>query len=183
MSILDRPDHWISVDPQSMRSLLESFPEQVQAAAQAGRNLHLPQPGEPKTIVVTGLGGSAIGGDLARSITETQVKIPIIVNRNYDLPEFVNASTLIFACSYSGNTEETLSAYEQGKKAGASILCITSGGQLETLATANGDSVLRLPGGLPPRAALGHSLFALLTALEAMQIVPSMAESMKLPIC
>jgi len=178
MSILDQPERWMSVDPQSMRSLLESFPEQVQTAVRAGRNLALPECRDIKVIIVTGLGGSAIGGDLARSITESQVKIPIIVNRNYVLPEFVGASSLVFACSYSGNTEETLSAYEQARRSGASIICITSGGHLERLAAANGHPLLRLPGGLPPRAALGHSLIALLAALQAMQIVPDMAESM-----
>jgi glucose/mannose-6-phosphate isomerase len=179
MSILDQADRWTSIDPQSMRSLLESFPEQVQTAAQAGMKLSLPAPKGLKAVIVTGLGGSAIGGDLARAITEAQMKVPVVVNRTYDLPGFVDASTLIFACSYSGNTEETLSAYEQAKQAGASIVCITSGGKLEALAIADGRPVLRLPAGLPPRAALGHSLIALLSAMQAMQLVPGMGEAIQ----
>jgi glucose/mannose-6-phosphate isomerase len=162
-----------------MRSLLESFPEQIQTAAQAGSNLSLPAPKGLKAIMVTGLGGSAIGGDLARAITEAQLKVPFIINRTYDLPGFVDSSTLLFACSYSGNTEETLSAYGQAKRAGASIVCITSGGKLEALATGDGYPVLRLPAGLPPRAALGHSLIALLFAMQAMKVVPGMGEAIQ----
>jgi glucose/mannose-6-phosphate isomerase len=177
MPILDQPDYWKSVDPQSMRALLESFPEQVQAAADRCKTLSLLEPKDIKVILITGLGGSAIGGDLARSIAEYQLKIPIIINRNYDLPRFVDSSTLVFACSYSGNTEETLSAYNQSRQAKASIVCITSGGQLENLAKADGYPVVLLPGGLPPRAALGHALITLLSAMQAMKIMPDLSGS------
>jgi glucose/mannose-6-phosphate isomerase len=177
MSILDQRDRWGSIDPKSMRSLLEAFPEQVQTAAEKVSGLSLPNPKDINVILVTGLGGSAIGGDLVRSITEAQLKMPIIVNRNYDLPGFVSASTLVFACSYSGNTEETLSAYEQSRRAKASILCITSGGKLEGMAKTDGYPVLRLPDGLPPRAALGHALMTLLAAMQAMQFTPNLGES------
>jgi glucose/mannose-6-phosphate isomerase len=179
MSVLDQPDRWKSIDPQSMNVLLESFPEQVQAAAQAGQNLSLPAPGGTRVLVVSGLGGSAIGGDLVRSVAGPQLRIPLIINRDYDLPAFVDASSLVFACSYSGNTEETLSAYRQARLAQASIVCITSGGQLEAMAKADAVSVLRLPAGLPPRAALGHSLLMLLAAMQTMQLIPSMAESVQ----
>jgi glucose/mannose-6-phosphate isomerase len=177
MSMLDQRDRWISMDPKSMRSLLEAFPEQIQIAAEKGSDLSLPKPKDINVILVTGLGGSAIGGDLVRSITEPQLEIPIIVNRNYDLPGFVGASTLVFACSYSGNTEETLSAYKQSRSAKASIICVTSGGQLESMAKTDGYPVLRLPGGLPPRAALGHALMTLLAAMRAMQIMPNLGGS------
>jgi glucose/mannose-6-phosphate isomerase len=179
MSILDQPNLCVSIDPQSMKSLLESFPEQIQSAAVAGRSVSLPVPKGTKVIVVTGLGGSAMGGDLVRSIAESQLRYPVIVNRNYDLPGFVDESALVFACSYSGNTEETLSAYEQARRAKASIVCITSGGKLETMAAANAHPLLRLPGGLPPRAALGHSLIALLAAMQAMQMMPDMSASIQ----
>ncbi len=178
MSILDQPDRWRSIDPQSMISLVESFPEQVHSAAQAGRGLSLPTPCEAREMIVTGLGGSAIGGDILRSVTGPQLRIPLIVNRDYILPGYVNVSTLVVACSYSGNTEETLSAYQQARGAGASIVCITSGGKLEALAKSDAVPVLHLPGGLPPRAALGHSLFTLIAAMQAMKIIPDMTEFM-----
>jgi glucose/mannose-6-phosphate isomerase len=82
----------------------------------------------------------------------------------------VGASTVVFACSYSGNTEETLSAYGQAKGAGARIICITSGGELARLARADGTPLVEIAGGLPPRAALGYSTIALFGALQAIGI-------------
>jgi len=177
MSVLDHADLWKSVDPRSMRSLLEAFPEQISTAAQAGLNLSLKAPRGVRVLVVTGLGGSAIGGDLVRSVAGPQLRVPLMVNRDYELPAFVDASTLVFACSYSGNTEETISAYLQARQAKAGIVCITSGGQLETLATKDSIPVIRIPGGLPPRAALGHSLMTLLAAFQALKLIPNMTES------
>ena len=181
MTILDQSDRWKSVDPLSMYSLVESFPEQIQAAANSGQDLVIRAPGNAKVVIVTGLGGSAISGDLARSIAGSSLRLPLIVNRDYDLPGFVDSSSMVIACSYSGNTEETLSAYRQARQAGASVLCITSGGQLESMAKADGYPIFRLPGGLPPRAALGYSLTTLLIALQKTKIVPNMESRYRKP--
>jgi glucose/mannose-6-phosphate isomerase len=177
MSTLDRLDNLKSMDPQSMHLLLESFPEQIQAAAQAGTSVSLPQPREIKVLVVAGLGGSAIGADVARVVAGPQLGVPLIVNRDYSMPGFVDASSLVFASSYSGNTEETLSAYQQARSVKASLVCITSGGKLEAMAKADSVPVLRLPAGLPPRAAFGHSLVMLLVGMQKMQIIPDTSES------
>jgi glucose/mannose-6-phosphate isomerase len=179
MSILDQKDLLASLDPKSMKSLVETFPEHIAATAEGMQNLEISLPQKPSVLLVTGLGGSAIGGDLARSIAGNQMTVPMIINRDYDLPAFVNAGTTIIACSYSGNTEETLSAYEQGRKAGSSIICITSGGKLEAMAKRDGYPTLRLPGGLPPRAALGYSLITLLASLQSMQLVSGIVESIQ----
>jgi glucose/mannose-6-phosphate isomerase len=179
MSVLDRSDRWAAVDPASMRTLLEGFPEQVRAAVRSCRNVTVPAPGDVRSLVVTGLGGSAIGGDLVQSVAGGHLGIPYVVNRDYDLPRFVGRSTLVIACSYSGNTEETLSAYSQAKSAGASILCITSGGQLDARAKEDGYPVFPMPGGLPPRAALGHSFFTLIGALQALGLIPDMTGSIE----
>jgi glucose/mannose-6-phosphate isomerase len=179
MTLLDQPDRWKSIDPRSMYSLVESFPEQVRDAARNARELALPILQNPAVVVVSGLGGSAIGGDLARSVAGPWLRIPFIVNRDYDLPAFVTASSLIIACSYSGNTEETLSAYGQARQRGSSIVCITSGGRLESIAKADGYPVLKLPGGLPPRAALGYSLLTILIALWKTSIIPDPEASIR----
>jgi len=175
MSVLDQPDRWNAIDPKSMKSLVEKFPEQAESAIQAVRNLQLSVPGEIRLLVVTGLGGSAIAGDLVRSIAGQGLKLPLLVNRDYDLPGYIDKHCLVFACSYSGNTEETLSAYEQARRAKASIICITSGGQLESFAKRDSYPVLSLPGGLPPRAALGYSLFTLLGAMQALRFIPDIS--------
>jgi len=172
MTILDQPERWGKIDPRSMYSLIQSFPEQIQAAAQATRSAQLPNAENAPHIIVTGLGGSAIGGDLVRAIAGQQLRVPLIVNRDYYLPAFWGTSSLVIACSYSGNTEETLSAYRQARAAACPVVCITSGGKLEAMAKADRCTVLKLPCGLPPRAALGHSLVTLLVALQQMQIIP-----------
>ncbi len=177
MIILDQPERCRSIDPKSMSALVEAFPEQIRSAAQRAVKLKLPGDVPPKMLIVAGLGGSAIGGDLARSIAGPFLRMPIIVVRDYDLPGFMDASSLVFACSYSGNTEETLSAYQQARQANAQIICITSGGKLEAMANSHSYPVLSLPSGLPPRAALGHSLMTLLAAMQSTGMIPDMAES------
>ena len=179
MSILDQNDLLASLDPKAMKSLVEAFPEHVAATAQSMQNLTLPAAPKTSVLLVTGLGGSAISGDLVRSIAGNQMTVPMIINRDYDLPAFVNSAATIIACSYSGNTEETLSAYEQGRNAGASIVCITSGGRLEAMARRDGFPVLSLPGGLPPRSALGYSLITLLASLQSMRLISDILEDIQ----
>jgi glucose/mannose-6-phosphate isomerase len=123
-------------------------------------------------VVVTGLGGSAIGGDLIRMISQDRSVIPILVNRDYTLPAFVDEKTLVIASSYSGNTEETLASYQEALKRKAKVLVITTGGELKKRALADEVPVITIPHGLPPRAALGYSFFPLLVALEEQGIVP-----------
>jgi glucose/mannose-6-phosphate isomerase len=112
-------------------------------------------------VVATGLGGSAIGADLIRMITMDSAQIPIIINRDYTLPAFVDEKTLVLVSSYSGNTEETLAAYEHAKSKKAKIMVITTGGMLKEMAIADETPIITIPAGLPPRAALGYSFFPL----------------------
>jgi len=182
LSVLNDAEPRTQIDPKAMWSLIADFPDHIEAAARAAEKISLPQAaGKPAaaSIVITGLGGSAIGGDLARAAAGSAIKLPLIVNRDYDLPSFANASTLVIACSYSGNTEETLSVYAQAKAAGADIVCITSGGLLADLAERDSFPVVSLPGGLPPRAALGYALTTLLGVLRAKRIVPDMGDDIK----
>ncbi|HEU4962781.1 MAG TPA: bifunctional phosphoglucose/phosphomannose isomerase [Bacilli bacterium] len=125
-----------------------------------------------RSIVVTGLGGSAVGGDLLRSYAGDKCAVPIVVNRGYELPQFVREDTLVFAVSYSGNTEETLSAYEEAKKRGAQIVAITSGGELSGRALADGFRAVLVPGGLQPRAAMGYLFIPQVVLLSDAGIIP-----------
>src|SRR6185503_3411477 len=96
-------------DRSDMRALLTGFPAQVEKAVRIGREATLaPVKGKPSSIVVTGLGGSAIGGDLLRSYLADQLDVPFVVNRSYTLPKFTGPSTLVVVSSYSGGTEETI---------------------------------------------------------------------------
>jgi len=177
VSVLDQPDRWKSVDPKSMRSLLESFPDQVRAAADKARSLSFQIGRNARNLVITGLGGSAIGGDVARSLLSRSLAIPLVVNRDYRLPGFVDSSSVVIACSYSGDTEETLCAYQDARRAQAAIICITSGGRLAEVAKADGWPIVTIPEGLPPRAAFGYSSLAILGSVRALGLTPDLSAS------
>src|SRR5690606_28639173 len=121
------------------------------------------------------LGGSAIGGDILRSYALSRARIPVIVNRDYDIPAFINDSSLVLATSYSGNTEETMSAYQQAREQGASVIAVTSGGKLAEMAEKDGFTVVRIPGGLSPRAATGYLFTPLALILDELGIVSGTA--------
>lgn len=164
-------------DASSMLELIESFPEQCQDAKRLGDEYELPGGFKTsyKNIVCAGLGGSAIGADLARSYIADDARIPIFINRNYSLPNFVNEDTLVVASSYSGNTEETISAYHDAISRGAHVFVITSGGKLEKMAKEDDLPCLAIPAGFPPRCALGYSFFPLLILLAKIGIIRDQA--------
>ena len=157
-----------------MHAVIAGFPSQIRDAVRIGRAsaLGLSVRGV-RQIVLTGMGGSAIGGDLLRSYLNDSLTIPVTVNRQYVLPAFVDRSTLVIVSSYSGNTEETLSAYRDARRKKARIVCISSGGEVERLARRWGDPLIKIPGGYSPRAALGYSFFPLLLALTRFGLVSS----------
>lgn len=156
---------------EKMQKYLQSLPEQFNEMLK----LKITLPGRYKkdyrNILISGLGGSAIGGDILRSYALAQCAIPLIVNRDYVLPAFVDNQTLVMAVSYSGNTEETISAYQQAQKSGADIIVISSGGKLSALAKEDGFMVVEVPGGMSPRAASGYLFCPMALILEQMGIL------------
>jgi glucose/mannose-6-phosphate isomerase len=181
MNILDKSGTWAEIDVGNMYSHIRQFPEQVEAAIKIGQEADLGQLDrfDVDQIVVAGLGGSAIGGDLARSYLAEWLEVPMLVVRDYVLPNFVGERTLVIVSSYSGNTEETLSAYSQAQAVKANILVFTSGGELARRAAADGFPVVAIPGGLMPRAALGYSFFPLLMALARLGFCPDQASAIE----
>lgn len=160
-------------DPAGMHELLRTFPKQLEEARRIGETLsvdpHLAR--EIRQVVFTGLGGSAIGADVIRTYVQGEIGCPLFVNRSYSLPRFVDRGTLLVVSSYSGNTEETLSCYEEGKKRQAPIVAISSGGQLEAMARSSRDPHIKIPSGYPPRAALGFSVIPLLYLLDRLGLI------------
>lgn len=156
------------LDPRGMVELVEGFPAQCRQAWGIAESLPgmADTIGRLRSVVVTGLGGSAIGGDLAKCLVDADGTLPLIVNRDYGLPHFVGPDTLVVAISYSGDTEETLSAYTAARRAGARLAVITSGGKLAGLASDDGALCAIVPGGQPPRSATGYLLFPLLAILD-----------------
>lgn len=163
-----------AIDKSNMYNLIKKFPEQVEEAVRIGNTskVKLNVRGI-ETIVLSGLGGSAIGGDLLKSYLASELKIPFIVNRHYTLPGFVGRKSLVIISGYSGNTEETTAAFKEATKRRAKILCISSGGKVEKTARKKRIPSIRIPGGLQPRAALGYSFFPLLVILARLGFIKS----------
>jgi glucose/mannose-6-phosphate isomerase len=168
-AILDDLEAIRILDRSGMLTLTEEFPAQCADALEISEAFvaQLKPAPKPASVVITGLGGSAIGGDLVASLAMAGSDVPVIVNRDYDLPGFAGKDTLVIASSYSGNTEETLSAYSQARAAGCRIVCVTSGGELGKMADADGVPVCRVPGGRPPRASTGYLFIPTLSTVAA----------------
>ncbi len=128
-------------------------------------------------IVVTGLGGSAISGDLMQNFLKDEFTIPYSVNRNYYLPKFAGEKTLVVVSSYSGNTEETVAVFNEALKRNCSIVCITTGGSIEKIAAENNVPVVKIFPGLQPRYALGLSFFSLLKIFQEFKIIKKQDET------
>ncbi len=159
-------------DPDRMLARIKELPMQCRQAWQAAMSFKLP-PGysDVDKVVVLGMGGSAIGGDLVRSLVQSEAKLPVIVHRDYGLPAFVDDRTLVIASSYSGNTEETLSAFEPALKTGAKKLAMTTGGKLQAMAEANDIPVFKIEYKSQPRAALGFSFVPTLGVLQRLGFI------------
>lgn len=156
-----------------MKQLVQEFSEQLEAALDIGQSYSFISPARSfNNIVLTGLGGSGIGGSIVQNYVSPMLSIPFIVNKDYVLPAFVNEHTLLIVSSYSGNTEETIAAFSQGLEKKATIVCITSGGEVAALANERKLDCIMLPGGMPPRACLGYSLVQVLFTLAHYELIP-----------
>lgn len=168
------------IDKSSMLETLLDFPEQCLAASDIARKSDLlVGPNDFNKIVFAGLGGSAAGGDVVRSCLYSESKLPILVFREYDMPRFLDEKTLTFVCSYSGNTEETLSAYKQAKEASSRIIAISSGGKLKEHCLNDKVTFVNIPSGMPPRCALGYLSIIPLRILERLKLIGSLDEDIK----
>ena len=126
MHLLDQPSEILKLDPKGMYDLTVDFPAQCEHAFELAQTFVPKGKFSFTNVVVTGMGGSAIGGDITRCLFEAYSSLPFVVIRDYTLPKSVGPHTLVFACSYSGNTEETLSAYHEANARGSKIIAVTS---------------------------------------------------------
>ena len=166
-AILDDPAERSRLDPGGMRRCVADFPDHCRQAWTAAQSLDLPDHyAKIRQIVVAGMGGSAMAGDLWRALLQRECAIPVFNARGYDLPPFVNRDTLVIASSFSGDTEETLSAFYQALPIACPKIAITTGGRLLATARANGVPAFTYQFRGEPRAALGWSLMPLLAISE-----------------
>jgi len=184
LSVLDDEPKILTIDKSDMLGIVERFPELCDDALSLCRPFTFPKEVKisrerlvdyhiPRQVIVTGMGGSAIGGNILRDWLEDRVPISIQVNREYHLPAYADPSTLVVAVSYSGNTEETLSAYVEAVERGCMTLSLSSGGLLEDFSRRLGLPHIRLPSGYPPRSALPYLFLPLVVGLQKLGIAAS----------
>ncbi|HET6645298.1 MAG TPA: bifunctional phosphoglucose/phosphomannose isomerase [Fimbriimonadales bacterium] len=172
---LDDPSFVLKNDPKGMMGLTMGFPDQCRKALSIASDTELPKPlGGCRQVVVVGMGGSAAGGDFLRGLFESMSATPCFVVRDYDLPKFVSEDSLVIVCSYSGNTEETLSATAEALGRGCKIMAVSSGGAITEIAEKEGIPVVRIPSGQPPRTALGFLFVPIAEAAIRLEYLPEM---------
>lgn len=158
LTTLDQPEVYLQFDPSRLRERIAGLPDQYQQAWEEGLAMELPKAyAGAQAVVLLGMGGSAIGGDLVAGLAELEEAPPIHVVRDYTIPSWVGPKTLVIASSYSGNTEETLSAYQQALKRGLFLMAMTSGGVLAQEAANSRRPLFIISYQGEPRSALGYS--------------------------
>jgi glucose/mannose-6-phosphate isomerase len=176
--ILDDLDRIKNIDKSNMLGTLDAFPEQIQEIISKINTVNLDdfKDFKPTKILIAGMGGSAISGDILNSWLVDRIEIFVQTVRDYTLPKIADENTLVFAISYSGNTEETLSAVEDafGKK--CKVICITTGGRLQQYCSERNMPVVTIPTGLAPRAAIAYLFFPLVVILERLGVLKEVTE-------
>ena len=169
---LDNASVYRQFDKSGMLNHLHEFPEQCQKAWEKVLKFDIPREyTKISNVVILGMGGSAIGGDIARRLALAESKLPVWVHRDYGLPAFVDESTLVIASSYSGNTEETLSAFTKSLGTRSKKLVITSGGKLKHLAENAGIPAFVVDYQAPPRAAFPHNFVPLVGIFQKLGLL------------
>lgn len=174
--MLDQIDDIANLDTQDALGVIRDQPKQL---AHAYAQPELAGYGEVDTIVVAGMGGSALAAEFLRSWLEGRMPVPVVISRDYRLPGYVGERTLVVCSSYSGNTEETLSALEDAASRGAKIVINASGGKLLEAAREKGYPFFELPGGLQPRLAVLYGVRALAQLLEGAGLMTGLVDELE----
>lgn len=170
---LNDPQHLQAHDPGNMLTAIARFPQNARKAIRDAEKLNLAklETSNIKGLLIAGMGGSAVGGLLLRDWLSDKSTIPIQVSRGYHLPAWVDENTLVYAVSYSGNTEETLSQYQEALYRGSPLVCFCSGGKLSQSASLRKIPRLRYPKGYQPRAAIAHQFFSIATVSRRLGLI------------
>ena len=176
-ALLDQAEKINAVDKNGMLNFCVNAPKHYREAAQIAEKITVNYP-KPDNIIVAGMGGSGIGGDLLKDWAKNKAKVPIEVNRDYHLPAYANEKTLVLITSYSGDTEESLSAFLDALKRKCMVYCVSSGGALLKYAEKLKVPYLKVPGGMPPRAALPYLFVPLLVFMEKAGLVTGVSEEL-----
>jgi glucose/mannose-6-phosphate isomerase len=178
--MLDSMDTYRLLDPSGMLEHLHQFPEQCQRAWHNATDFGYPRDYlKVDKVVIAGMGGSAIGGDFVRRLAILDNTLPVWVHRDYGLPPHVDRNTLLIFSSYSGNTEETLSCFNDSLRTQAKKIALTTGGKLKALAEKERIPVLTIDYEAPPRAAFSHSFVSLLGVFHSLRFLQDKSADMK----
>jgi len=171
MMNLDNSESFAKLDPQDMLGQIDNLPDQLMNAWELGQKAELPEIGGIRQIVISGMGGSAIGADLLAAYLSPTCPVSITVHRDYDLPTWATGNeTLVIASSHSGNTEETLSAFDVALARNCQCMAVSTGGKLAQIANDNQAILWTFEHHGQPRAAVGYSFGLLLAALSRMKL-------------
>lgn len=180
MEKLDQINELKKLDPQDMLGSIYGLLEQIEEASKISYDAELKiDKRNINKVLILGMGGSAIGGDILKAIAFDSARIPILVNRDYSLPNYVDENTLVFAVSYSGNTVETVNSAVRSYENGAIVVSVTSGGKLAEFAMEKNLPLIQIPKGLAPRAAIGYVTIPPLAVLDQLEIIPSQREAIR----
>lgn len=179
--MLDDLDSVHRIDKNDMYSLMIEFPRDLKRAFEEASRVDIPDEvkvagktiryQEPKEVIVCGMGGSSIGGEIVRDYVWDKIKISYRVVRGYHLPASVDSCSLVFVVSYSGNTEETLSCLREAIEREAMVVGITSNGEMERILTKVNAPLFKVKKGYPPRAAVAFLTAPIFTVLEKMNLI------------
>ncbi len=176
---LDDQANFAQIDTQNYLAEIDSLPNQLERAWELGSRQELPDWSGIQRVVIAGMGGSAIGADLLSAYAAPLCTLPLVVHRNYDLPAWARGpETLLITSSHSGNTEETLTAYQAGLERGCRILAICTGGKMAATAHKAGLPLWTFTHQGQPRAAVGYSFGLLLAAFSRLSLLPNPQEEL-----
>ena len=169
--MLDDANLISQIDKSDILSKIYRLPEQIQETQEIVKDTHLENIYKVDNIIISGMGASGITGEIIQKLFRDRLNIPIYINRRYDLPKWAHKNTLLISQSYSGNTEETLSAFKNGFQKRCKIIGISSGGKLEEFCNGREVPHIKIPSNYPPRTATGYILFSSILALKNIGIL------------
>lgn len=164
-------------DPENQYDVLLNYHEQIKSSWYRDISLHPDLINVPfSSIIISGMGGSAISGNLFRNFCREELKLPLSIIRSYSLPAYADENTLLIVSSYSGNTEETISALTEGLRKKCKIICVTTGGKIMEIAAKNSLPCIPLFPGFQPRFSIGQSFFTLLKLFQLLNLVTDQSD-------
>ncbi|MCK5112811.1 MAG: bifunctional phosphoglucose/phosphomannose isomerase [Thermoplasmatales archaeon] len=175
--MLDDLEKISEIDKSNMLDTLNQFPDQIKEAIEIAKTAKMDHFIKIDDVLITGMGGSGISGDIVVRLFRDKIDVPVVVNKEYDLPKWARKDTLAIFFSYSGNTEETLSAFKIASQKKCKIVSISSGGKLQELSEKRGVAHIKIPSGFQPRAAVAYSLFTLIVILKRTGLLKNTIES------